>query len=265
MKKIVVAIDFSSNSINAFKQGVKLAKNLGAKVYVIHAYLAMRRADTMINVNRILKEEAEQQLEELIKSTDIPEGVSTKLKALKGEPVAAIEKYCHKIEADLIIVGTQGEQNDPEVFLGPVSGGLVKQTQVPILIIPNQYQINKIERILFALKSMVIKESNQLVPLKAFIKKFNAQLQILQIKTPDNEPEDLIVSEKIKKLKAPIEYIDAENIHQGLTNYITDTDFDLVCVMRRRRKFLELLFTRSLTKKDTLLSPVPMLILQGHY
>ncbi|MCB0687832.1 MAG: universal stress protein, partial [Saprospiraceae bacterium] len=244
MKKIVIAIDFSSNSINALKQGVKLAKHLNSKVYVVHAYLALRRADTMINVNRILKEEAETELDNLIKSTDIPEGLSIKTKALKGEPVNAIEKYCHKIEADLIITGTQGEQNDPEVFLGPVSGGLVKQTQKPILIIPNDYQIEKIDRILFALKSMKIKESNQLVPLKHFLKKFNADLQILQIRTPDYDPDEK-VSEKIKKLNATFETIEAENIYQGLTNYITNTEFDLVCVMRRRRKFLELLFTRS--------------------
>lgn len=236
-----------------------------ARVYVVHAYLAMKRADTMINVNRILKEETDEQLRELMNHIEIPEGVSYKTKSLKGDPVNAIAKYYKKIEADLIIVGTQGEQNDPEIFLGPVSGGLLKQTKFPILIIPNNYQIEKIDKILFALKSMVINDPDKLIPLKFLLKKFNAQLQILQIKTPDITPEDLVVSDKIKKLKAPIEYTEAENIYQGLTEYITNTDFDLVCVMRRRRKFLELLFTRSLTKKDTLNSPVPMLILKGEY
>ncbi|MBK8505248.1 MAG: universal stress protein [Saprospiraceae bacterium] len=265
MKKIVVAIDFSSNSINALKQAVKMAAKLGAKVYAVHAYLAIKRADTMINVNRLLKEEAETQLTEIAESLELPKGASIKTKALKGDPVKAIEKYCNKVEAELIVMGTQGEQNDPEVFLGPVSGGLVKQTEIPILIIPNNYSIDKIENILFALKSMVIKDDAQLVPLKHFIKKFGAKLQVLQIKTPDNNPEDLIVSDRVKKLKAPIDYIEAENIYQGLTTYLTDSNVDLVCVMRRRRKFLELLFTRSLTKKDTFNSALPMLILRGHY
>ena len=265
MKKIIVAVDFSSNSINALKQAVKLAKHMDAKIHVVHAYLAIRRADTMINVNRLLKEEAEKQMEAIIEKLDIPEEISVKTKALKGDPVQAIEKYCHKIGAELIIVGTQGEQNDPEVFLGPVSGGLVKQTEIPILIIPNNYEINEIKKILFTLKSMVIKDSNQLFPLKFFIRKFNAQLQILQIRTPDTTPEDLEISNKIKKLDAPIDYIEAENIYQGITNYVTDSEVDLVCVMRRRRKFLELLFTRSLTKKDKFNSTIPMLILQGNF
>lgn len=265
MKKIVVAIDFSGNSINALKQAVKMAGKLDAKVHAVHAYLAIKRADTMINVNRLLKEEAEAQLSELTESLELPKGISIKTKALKGEPVKAIEKYCKKIEAELIVVGTQGEQNDPEVFLGPVSGGLVKQTEIPLLIVPNNYSIDKIEHILFAVKSMVIKEDAQLLPLKHFVKKFNAKLQVLQIKTPDNNSEDLIVSNRIKKLKAPIDYIEAENIYQGLTSYLTDSNADLVCVMRRRRKFLELLFTRSLTKKDTFNSTLPILILRGHF
>lgn len=265
MKKILVAVDFSSNSINALQQAVKLAAQMKAKVYVAHAYLAIKRADTMINVNRILKEEADEQLRELLNDLEVPEGVLFKTKSLKGDPVTVLEKYCKKIEADLIVVGTQGERNDPEIFLGPVSGGLLKQTKIPILIIPNNYKIEKIEKILFALKSMVLNPSDKLTPLKYFIRKFNAQLQILQIKTPDTTPEDLVPSDKIKRLKAPVEFTEAENIYQGLTDYITETDFDLVCVMRRRRKFLELLFTRSLTKKDTLHSPIPMLILKGEY
>ncbi len=264
MRKILVPVDFSGNSINALKQALKIAGKLKGRVHVVHAYHAMRRADTMINVNKLLKEEADKHLQELLESLEIPEGLSIKTKSLKGEPVKAIEKYYKKIDARLVIMGTQGELNDPEVFLGPVSGGLVKQTDIPLLIIPNNYSIDKINKILFALKSMIIKHTSQLAPLKLFVKSFEARLQILQIKTPDNTPEDVKVSDRVKKLKAPIEYIEAENIYQGLTSYLTDPEVDLVCVLRRRRKFIELLFTRSLTKKDTLNSPVPMLILPGH-
>lgn len=264
MKRIVVPIDFSGNSINALKQGLKIAQKLNAKVHVVHAYLAMRRADTIINVNKLLKEETEKQLNEVIENLEIPEGLSVKYKSLKGDPVKSVENYCKKIDAGLLVMGTQGEMNDPEVFLGPVSGGLVKQTEIPVLIIPNNYSIEKIDKILFAVKSMVIKHDDQLVPLKEFAKKFKAQLQILQVKTPDNEQEDEIVSDRIKKFKSPIEYIEADDFYQGLTSYLAESDVDLVCVMRRRRKLIELLFTRSLTKKDTFNSAIPMLMLQGH-
>ncbi|NND32256.1 MAG: universal stress protein [Saprospiraceae bacterium] len=265
MRKIVVPIDFSGNSMNALNQALKIAKILGAKIYVAHAYFARKRADTLKNVNKLLREEAEVELDLVLKKLDIPKGVSVKTKALKGEPVYAIEKYCRKIEADLIIVGTQGEMNDPEVFLGPVSGGLVKETGIPMLIIPNKYVFKKFETILFALKSMIVKHDEQLVPLKLFTKKFAAKLSILQVKAPDNKPEELKISDRIKKLKTPVNHIEGENLYHGLTAYLVDhPEIDLVCVMRRRRKFLELLFTRSLTKRDTFQSSVPMLILQGH-
>jgi nucleotide-binding universal stress UspA family protein len=265
MKKIVVPIDFSGNSLNALKQALKIAKTLNCKIYIAHAYLARKRADTLKNVNNLLREEAEVDLASVLENLDLPEGVSVKTKALKGEPVQAIEKYCRKIEADMLVVGTQGEMNDPEVFLGPVTGGLVKQTNIPMLIIPNNFSIERFDKILFALKSMTIKHDSQLVPLKLFKKKFGGTLGVLQIKTPDHKPEHLEVSDRVKKLKAPIDYIDAENLYQGISEYLTQhSEIDLVCVMRRRRKFLELLFTRSLTKKDTFETMIPILILQGH-
>lgn len=112
---------------------------------------------------------------------------------------------------------------------------------------------------------MVVKHDSQLVPLKLFTKRFKGNLSVLQIKTPDHEPEHLVVSDRVKKLKAPIEHIEAENLYQGITEYLRlHNEIDLVCVMRRRRKFLELLFTRSLTKKDTFETMIPMLILKGH-
>lgn len=139
MKKIVVPVDFSSNSINALNQALKIAKTLDTKVSIARAYLARKRADTLKNVNKLLLEEAADELTSLMGSLEIPDGVSVKTKALKGEPAHAIEKYCRKIEADMLVVGTQGEMNDPEVFLGPVTGGLVKQTNIPMLIIPNNF------------------------------------------------------------------------------------------------------------------------------
>ena len=265
MKRILVPIDFSSNSLNALNQALKIAKIFKAKIYVAHAYLARKRADTLKNVNKLLREEAEIELALVLKHLDIPKGISVKSKALKGEAVSAIEKYSNKICADLLVVGTQGEMNDPEVFLGPVSGGLVKQTDIPILIIPNQFTIDKFRTILFALKSMTIKHDDQLVPLKKVVKKLDASLHILQIKTPDHQPEDLEMSRNLKKLNAPITHIKGDNIYHGLSTHLSEhAEIDLVCVMRRRRKFLELLFTRKLTKKDKFESGIPMLILHGN-
>jgi len=265
MRKLLVPIDFSGNSINALKQAFVVAEQLEAKLYVVHAYIALKRADTMINVNKLLKEEAERKLEKLMQSLEIPTGLSLKTKAIKGKTVKAVEKYANKIGADLIIVGAQGETNDPSVFLGPIAGGLIKKTEIPILVVPNNYLISKLDRILFTLKSLEVKQDDQLAPLKLFSEKFHARIQLLQIQTPDIKPGELVVGPRIKALNAPIDSIEASSIYEGLTSYLEENHFDLVCVMRRRRKFLELLFTPDQTRKTTFNSELPMLVLRGHW
>lgn len=265
MKRIVVPIDFSENSMNALEQALSVAAMVDASVYIVYAYLAKRRADTMININKVLKEDAEAQLRAVVQNLSVPANVAVHTKALKGEPMDAVKKYVMKHDADLVVIGTQGEQSRPDVFIGRVAGKLIKLTNIPILLIPNQVKIAKIDNILFALKSMVIKHKEQLRPLKPFLKKFKASLQILHIQTPDLEPIERVESEEIKKLDSPIESIEAENIYQGLSAYLPKSNADLVCVMRRRRRFLELLFTRKRTRKNTFESALPLLILQGHF
>ena len=265
MRKLLVPIDFSGNSINALKQAFVVAERLEAKLYVVHAYRALKRADTMINVNKLLKEEAERKLEKLVESLQNSTGISIKTKTTKGKTVKAVEKYARKIGADLIIVGAQGETNDPTVFLGPIAGGLIKKTEIPVLIIPNKYILTKVDRILFTLKSLEVKQDDQLMPLVKLSDKFGAKIQLLQIQTPDIQPGDLVVGHRIKALNAPIDSIEATTIYDGLKSYLEENHFDLICVMRRRRKFLELLLTPDQTRKTTFDSDLPMLVLRGHW
>ncbi len=265
MKNLLTPIDFSSQSIEVLKDAVHLAHRFGARLHVVHAYFSHIRADTIMDVNQRIKEDTEAQLADLIAELELPDGLEVEARSLRGDPVDAIRNYCAKWEIDLIVMATQGESNDPGVFLGPVSGGLIKATDIPVLVVPGQGSLGDIRHILFVMKSLVIDNEQQLVPLQKVKAVFGASLSILQIRTPEATPEDLIPDNRIIDLDAPIAVTEAENVYKGLSAYLQQSDvpYGLVCVMRRRRNFLELLLTRSLTRKEKFDSAIPMLVLRG--
>ena len=263
MNKIVVPVDFSLHSVNALKQVVKIAKILHSKIYVIHAYPVRKRADTIMSVTKLLERETTKQIELLVSSLTDKGHVIVKTKTIKGEPVEAINKFAKKIDADLIAVAMQGEMSEPDIFLGPVSGGLVKSTEIPVLLIPNNYEFHGFQHILLMLKSLKIRSKNQLKPLKSFLKDFDAKLALLHVQTPDLEKEDYEKDSRLKAMNAPHFKVEAADFNQGLKLWLENGSTDLVCVIRRKRNFLKNLFSAKLTKKRSFETMLPMLVLKS--
>ena len=56
------------------------------------------------------------------------------------------------VEIDLIILSPQSIEIADEIYLGNIAGKIVKQTDIPILIVPKDYIFRKAEVILLAFK-----------------------------------------------------------------------------------------------------------------
>ena len=63
-------------------------------------------------------------------------GVVVETVILNGAPVPVIEEFCERIGADLLVTGTHGLSRAACFFLGSVSTGLARRSQIPVLIAP---------------------------------------------------------------------------------------------------------------------------------
>jgi len=61
-----------------------------------------------------------------------------------------------------------------QFILGPITGGLIKNTELPMLIIPKGYVFKPINNILLGLKSGVIRHSHVLDPLHNLLSVFKS-------------------------------------------------------------------------------------------
>ncbi len=264
MKNILVPTDFSEKANHAVNEAVKLGVKFDAKVHIIHVYGALKRADTILSVNKLLQREAEEKLEMLAGNLQQKYEIKLRYKAVKGTEVAeTIDRVARKMEIDLLVLGSKGEMDSPEIFLGSVAGRLLKKCDSPMLILPHGKPLPEIEKILFAVKSLDLSHRKVLDPLHSIQEVFNAELTSLQVQVDRPEPALVGAESELRYFDRPFEEIAAPSIYAGIERYLSDHPHDLLCVIRRKRGFFERLFKPSKVKKSAFNADLPMLVLQG--
>ena len=165
IKHILVPIGSKENASNTLQYAIDFAKEIGAKVFVFRAYKALTKAGTFININDILERETNLYIQTIISAVDT-EGVDVKMISAKGGTLESINAVHEELGIDLIVVGPRSNSIKEEVFLGSTSGSIVKQTEIPVLIVPEDYKFSPFKIALTAFKSGVLNQQNVLTPLE---------------------------------------------------------------------------------------------------
>lgn len=136
IKKILVPIDNSSNSIRGLKKAIYLARQCGASITAFHVLeLPMRSVIRITNSmleNGIKK--ADRIISKSIRASD-KEEMGVDFKTTSGRPGSEIVKYAQKNKFDLIVIGSRGLGSSKELLLGSVSSYVIHKSKTPVLLI----------------------------------------------------------------------------------------------------------------------------------
>ena len=262
MKHILVPIGFTENAKNTLQYAIDFANEINANVFVFRAYSAQTKAGTIININAIIERETNLYLRTMVQSVDT-KNVEVKLISAKGTTADSVEAIDNEIGIDLIIVGAKSNSIKEEVFLGKTAGSIVKQTEIPVLTIPENYSFKPITSILTAFKSGIIKSKTALKPLSFISKKFNASVNLLLVKTPNYKEEDLEINEELVNLQSTLTTTENATTFQGVLEHLKTFNPDMLCVFRRKRGFFQKLWEKNTILKEEFSTTVPLLILKG--
>lgn len=262
MKHILVPIGSTENSKSTLQYAIDFAKELDAKVFVMRAYQILSKAGSFVNADATMQRETNLYLRTMVESCDT-KSVDVKLITAKGNVLDSINSINRELGVDLIILGPKSNSIKDEVFLGKTSGGIVKQTEIPMLIVPEGYKYISIRRILTAFKSGVINTKNVLVPLEKVITKFVATSSLLLVKTPNYTAEDLVLDAKLEAIKDDLITSENATTFQGVLENIKILEPDLLCVFRRKRGFFKKLWESNTILKKEFYCNVPLLVLSG--
>lgn len=262
MKNILVPIGSSENAKNTLQYAINFAEHTDAEVYVFRAYNVFTKAGTITNVNEIIERETNLYLRSVINSVE-RKNVAVKMISSKGTPLDTIKAIDKTLGIDLIVLGPKSNSVNDNVYLGKTSGSIIKQTEIPALIVPEGYTFKNVSSILTAFKSGTLNKQNVLNPLKFILKAFNAKTNLLLVKTPGHSENDLIVDEQLQEIKKTLTTTESATTFQGVLTHFLSQNPDMLCVFRRKRGFFKKLWETNTIKKEEFHCSIPLLVLSG--
>jgi len=142
-KRILVPVDGSQTSIAGLKEAVKLAKNLHAKLCLLHVVdetIVFNAPEDGINLEPILDEIKRggkrllRRAEKLASALGVKPDSESRESA--GERVAdVIVERAKRLRSDLIVMGTHGRRGVSRMLMGSDAELVVRNAPAPVLLV----------------------------------------------------------------------------------------------------------------------------------
>ncbi|MBN4070682.1 universal stress protein [Olleya sp. AH-315-F22] len=262
MKNILVPVGSSKNAVSHLQYAVDFAKAFDAKVYVVQVYNVYTKAGTMIKIDHILERESKKFLNNLVSKINT-KGVEVLTRTFKGNLIDTLELASKKADIDLFLIEPRTNSVRDEVFIGKTSGKIIKQTEIPALIVPEGYVFKPITSILMAVKSAIIRKENTLSLLKSVKESFKAKVNLLLVKTPFHNEGDFDVNVELASLISNTVKTENATTFQGVLEHYRFNNPDMLCVVRRKRGFFTKKWEKNVIYKKDFYSSIPVLVLSG--
>ena len=136
IKKILVPLDGSKNSMRGLDEAIYLARQCHATVtglYVIP--LSKPRTDSQISyIEKYLLQSASKFLSKATKRS-AQNGIDFSEDVVYGDEGPKIIKYATSKKFDIIVIGSRGMSSIKEAFLGSTSNYVMHKSKIPVLIV----------------------------------------------------------------------------------------------------------------------------------
>ena len=135
IKKILVPIDGSKNSLRGLDSAIYLARQCQATITGIHVH-HMPAAYSLHPLGFLgMRTTKIKKLLESAKTRAAQKGVVFNSKIITGVPGFDIVNFAEKKKFDLIVIGARGLGSIKEAFLGSVSNYVVHKSKKPVVIV----------------------------------------------------------------------------------------------------------------------------------
>ena len=132
IRKILVPLDGSKNSLKSLQVAINLAKEHEATLYAIHVVHTFPEKERK-------RKEAEEDIPPsfilLAKKLAVKNEIPFHSRILSGDPGHAIIEYTETHSIDLIVIGARGLSAFKKIFLGSVSSYVIHKAKVAVMLI----------------------------------------------------------------------------------------------------------------------------------
>ena len=270
MKKILVPVDFSVSANNAAEFACNLALFYNAEIWLYHSYemplITGEFPAPLYDIND-LQIAAENELTLLTSSLlgKLRSKVTIHLKADVNLLQTGVASFCDEIKPDLVVIGLSGGNALTKLVVGSNTIRIIHELTYPVLVIPPKASFVPVRKIGFACDYKQIEASTPVALIQKIVTDFNATLYVLNVDYRDQHiTEELIeevflLKELLKDTETVYESIEAENVTEGINQFITKENLDWITVIPKKHTLVQKMFSRSYSKDLLFHTFVPIL------
>ena len=262
MNHIIAAVDLSKNSKDAVRYAAQLASHMGTDLLIVHFHSLLQKAVNYTTGQPDPGKDPEEWIRKRIAKikSKFPD-LAVDYMISKDSVLDGLKKMVEKTHADLVVMGTQGVGENEGTFLGSSSGALVKTTEFSVLLIPRGSKFKGIDKVVFAAKNTFVRFMGPLEPIIRIKQVFKPHVQLLHLgEEPEPMPEQ---SFSILQVINDITRYGNDNFNESINEYLSQHHADLLCVIRRKRGFMEKLLGPARTPSSKFNVDIPVLVLIG--
>ncbi|MET3114917.1 nucleotide-binding universal stress UspA family protein [Pedobacter sp. CG_S7] len=281
MKTIVVLIDPSHSSAPVGDYCLLLASKLRANILLFSTYLLLPEtaiysgAPWIDQGTSIWKADTKEKLQKTAtKLTSnynklYPDGfkLTIHIQLAEGNVGTCVADLIKNKKIELVMMGAKSGSTIDHILLGSDTRSVINHSLRPILIIPQDISLRKMDRITFA-SNFDLNEIKGITYLVKLARLFDFHMEIIHVREigekdqlqPDQVKSFMDQVENLKYPKINHQFIRGKEIVPRLNRFCKETSSDMLALVHYQSNFLKRLLTKSTTKTALSNQKIPLLV-----
>lgn len=269
MKKIIVPVDFSEESITAYKKALYIARAVEGEIIMVHVN-KVKTFPAFFSKPKPNDDDEDilQRFEELTR--EVPNGAIPVKHLIKNGSVAhEINKVAEKHEAYMIVMGCHGHSGFEEFWAGSNAYKVVSHADCPVLTMRGDYKESGIKKIVLPVD--ITSYSRQKVPFTMDLARYTkAEIHVLGVCTDDSSEFVMKLTSYTSQVcyylndfnvKNVSDFIVGSNPTNVTIDYAKRVDADLIAIMTEQESSPINTFVGGYARQMVHHSPIPVLTL----
>jgi len=264
MKQIVVATDFSVPAEHAMLYAGQLAQKTGSGLILLHVFqvpVSMSEVPVlMVSVDE-LKHNAEAGLARAREHVlQLYPNLAVETESRMGDVTTELNDLCDDKEVVAIVTGKHGASGLERLFFGSTSLSVVRHTQIPVVVVPENAVTKEPKTIALAVDSPGEKLPHQKI--KSMVEGLGASLHIIHVQQEKSGTKE--VTATVDGLETVYETIRDDDFLHGIQTYLQSNNIDMLMVLPHKHSFLERLASKTHTEELLRKITIPVLCITEH-
>ena len=273
---ILCPIDFSECALNALEYAAKIGEKYKAQLIIFHVlnkqdYQKLAPLDLDGTFQKEFVAQKLRSLQEAVLKESFPNGLqSCEVVISDGAIVQTTIAYSQKINANLIVVGTEGMNEFKKQVFGSRSSKMVLQTDRDILVVPRKAFFKRPRKLVYA-SDYVEEDKSAIKKVAEFATFFDSEIDIVHVSSRSRVIDKALHKTMVEEMKSAISYdlvnyvlkAFRDDLALGLENYLQLARGDILVTLSKKKDFFDQLFSKNLSRKMSYFITKPLWVIKS--